>query len=222
METRKRVFDEYSRELLEMMPKKVKMEKPKQEAVIETTSVCTEDSKVNNVELFIEMISNLPDLTISSKWSDVKDSLSSDPRFHSISVDIHEQEFYNYVYHRFHQNEQVGLDEFKDRSITYLRSLTPWKEISHYFEDEFEKLDKAKIYQDWLESMKTNVTKDFMDLLTQTHKESKFLQKNTPTMGKKFSDLKKHLSQDPRWSFIKSEQEKDEMITKFIWELNKK
>jgi hypothetical protein len=102
------------------------------------------------------------------------------------------------------------------------REFQPIKEISHYFEDEFEKLDKAKIYQDWLESMKTNVTKDFMDLLTQTHKESKFLQKNTPTMGKKFSDLKKHLSQDPRWSFIKSEQEKDEMITKFIWELNKK
>lgn len=236
MENRKRLFVEYQRSLDDQPIKRQKVEKKNMDHV-DAPIVVESHSKSDDIYSYREMLRDQRDLTKKSTWSEVKGKFERDPRFQSIQDDKkREQEFYSYLNHDLKDVDSnlcgPGVEEFTERVRSYVAQKKLWKDIEKVFEDDFEHLDKESIYISLSKSQNTdtipsvenifNPKDEFIRLLEVTAKETKFLTKNTPTFGKKFIDLKKHLQLDSRWKLINGDDEKDELITSFIWSLGQR
>jgi hypothetical protein len=110
--------------------------------------------------------------------------------FSNVDDELLEKEFYNFLFEKFEKNEKSSS------------------------EDDEENEPETK-----QEEKKMDPKDEFLSLLME-YKENKKISANTPTMGKKFKDLKKSLSSDARYSKI-SEDLVDDIISNFIWDLKK-
>jgi hypothetical protein len=158
-------------------------------------------------------------------------------------------EYYVPLQQKIENNNPINLDSIQNflEKLNEMKGLSiqsKWNDVKNLFEDFSsvnDELLEKEFYNFLFEKFETNEKSsseddeenepeikheekmdpkdEFISLLTE-FKENKKISANTPTMGKKFKDLKKSLSSDPRYSKI-SEDSVDDIISNFIWNLKK-
>lgn len=216
LDKKKEVFEDF----IHNLPKQKKVfNKPKQQkekTISQEENIIQKDIK--DYKGFYSLLNELNDLNVHSKWVDVKDKVSNDPRCTTLTTDEQEKEFYQFIFEKFeNKKDENDIDSFKSALFPRIGLKTQWDDIKDEFYQFETNIDKEEIFYQ-LKTEKIELLKrNFNELLIQTNKETKLLHKGTPTFGKKFQDLKRHLSQDQRYKNLDDlEDDRDRMIIEFI------
>lgn len=218
---RKQVFEEFiyniAKEKKIVKKQKLEDENQHQQETIKNES----DSK--DFGSFISLLKELNYLNKDSKWSDVHNKIKNDPRCQSISMEELEKEFYNYIFENFeNKKEENDLEAFEALIYPKIGLKNQWDDIRDQFYHLETEFDKEDVFYQLQKEKIEEYKNQFLELLIQTSKDTKLLHKGTPTMGKKFNDLKKHLSQDQRYKqLIDLEDDRDRILIEYIRSLNK-